>query len=159
MVVLALSGNIHLNETHIVGRNKPTRAPADRNFDDYFGGWAADLLENGQPQRQANLTLDWENETWGALVRLNQYGATNQHPVDTGLIRVEAATLVDIQTRFELSRFNIVIGIDNVADVLPTKLPKTHLANILWGMQYPNDTPFGLAGRLFFMNLSYVFSN
>ena len=151
---LLLSANANVNETGIVDRKTPAGAPGHLGFSDYFGGWTADLLENGQPQRQVNFTADWEHERYGGLVRLNHYGATTQHPLDTGMIRIDAATVVDIEARFRAGTVRGALGINNLADKLPTELPKTHLSNILWGIRYPTETPFGLFGRFTYLRLT-----
>lgn len=151
---LVLSANANVNETSIVDRKTPASAPDHLAFSDYFGGWTADLLENGQPERQANFTADWERDRYGGLVRLNHYGATTQHPLDTGMIRIEAATVVDVEARFRAGTVRGALGINNLADKLPAELPKTHLSNILWGIRYPTETPFGLFGRFAYLRLT-----
>ena len=151
---LLLSANANINETSIVDRKTPAGTPGHLAFSDYFGGWTADVLENGQPERQANFTADWEHDRYGGLVRLNHYGATTQHPLDTGMIRIEAATVVDVEARFRLGSLRGALGINNLADKLPTELPKTHLSNILWGIRYPTETPFGLFGRFAYLRLT-----
>ena len=151
---LLLSANANVNETSIVERKTPAGAPGHLGFPDYFGGWTADLLENGQPQRQANFTADWNHDRYGGLVRLNHYGATTQHPLDTGMIRIDAATVVDVEARFQAGTVRGALGINNLADKLPTELAKTHLANILWGIRYPTETPFGLFGRFAYLRLT-----
>ena len=138
---LLLSANANVNETSIVERKTPAGAPGQLGFSDYFGGWTADLLENGQPQRQANFTADWDHDRYGGLVRLNHYGATTQHPLDTGMIWIDAATVVDVEARFQAGTVRGALGINNLADKLPTELAKTHLANILW-VSAPTETPF-----------------
>ena len=154
---LELSANANVNETRIVDRKTPPGAPSDLGFSDYFGGWTADILEHGQPEQQANLAVDWEHAAYGGLVRLNHYGATTQHPLDTGMIRMAAATTVDIEARFQAGGIRGALGINNVADKLPTELPKTHLSNILWGIRYPTETPFGLLGRFVYFRFSVDF--
>ncbi len=151
---LLLSANANINETRIVDGKAPAGAPGHLEFSDYFGGWTADLLEYGQPERQANFTADWEHGRYGGLVRLNHYGATTQHPLDTGMIRIGAATVVDVEARFQLGSVRGALGINNVADKLPTELPKTHLSNILWGIRFPTETPFGLFGRFAYLRLT-----
>lgn len=151
---LLLSANANVNETSIVDRKTPSGAPGELGFSDYFGGWTADLLENGQPRRQANLTADWEHDRYGGLVRLNHYGATTQHPLDTGMIRIDDATVVDVEARFQMGVVRGALGVNNLADKLPSELPKTHLSNILWGIRYPTETPFGLFGRFAYLRLS-----
>ena len=78
--MLWLSANAHFNETEITGRRKPDGAPPNLTFDDYYGGWAAQLLVEGQPQRQANVTADWERGGLGFLGRVNYYGETTRTP-------------------------------------------------------------------------------
>lgn len=167
--ILWLSANAHSNETEITGRRRPAGAPANLTFDDYYGGWAAQLLVEGQPRRQANITAEWERGNlgthghWGLLGRVNYYGETTQNPVDTGTVTVESASTMDLEVRWPLlwtrdaGTVDISLGINNVFDELPTELAKTHLANILWGVRYPIDTPYGIAGRFAYLRLSYEF--
>ena len=155
---LLLSANANVNRTEIVDRKTPSGAPAGLGFGDYYGGWTEDLLEHGQPRRQANLTVDWERSAYGVLVRLNHYGATTQHPLGTSMIRMGAATTMDVEARFRAGMLRGALGVNNLADELPTELPKTHLSNILWGIRYPTETPFGLFGRFVYLRLSADFS-
>ena len=155
---LLLSANANVNKTEIVAGKVPPGAPGDLSFSDYYGGWTAEVLEHGQPRRQANVTADWEHAIYGGLLRLNHFGATTQHPLDTGMIRIDAATTVDVEARFRTGIMRGALGINNVADELPTELPKTHLSNILWGIRYPTETPFGLFGRFAYLRLSVKIS-
>ena len=152
---LWISANGHSNKTEITGENLPSAAPADLSFGDYYGGWVADLLENGQPRTQASLSADWRHDTWGVLVRLNHFGETTQHPLDTGMVTVEADSTVDVEARIERGSVRAALGVNNLLDALPDELAKTHLSNVLWGIRYPTDTPYGLAGRFVYLRLAY----
>ena len=154
---LWLSGNANLNRTEISRGRLPAGAPEGLSFGDYYGGWASDVLERGQPRRQANLTVDWERAGFGALLRLNHYGPTIQHPIDTGMIRIAAANIVDFESRLRLGATRWALGVSNVFNELPTRLSKTHLSNVLWGIRYPTDTPFGLEGRFAYLRLGVGF--
>lgn len=155
--LLWLSANAHSNDTEITGRRKPAGAPPNLTFDDYYGGWAAQLLLEGQPKRQANVTADWERGSLGFLGRVNYYGETTQNPVDTGTVTVEAASTLDVEARLATGSLDWSLGINNAFDELPTELDKTHLANVLWGVRYPVDTPFGIAGRFAYLRVSFEF--
>ena len=155
--LLWLSANAHSNDTEITGRRKPAGAPANLTFDDYYGGWAAQLLLEGQPKRQANVTADWERGGLGFLARVNYYGETTQNPVDTGTVTVEAASTLDLEARLSAGALGWSLGVNNAFDELPTELDKTHLANVLWGVRYPVDTPFGIAGRFAYLSVSVEF--
>ena len=154
---LWLSANANASKTEIAGERLPAGAPAGLVFADYFGGWAADTLERGQPRRQGNFTADWERGTFGLLLRANHYGETTQHPLDTGMVTIDGATTVDVEARLGMGSVRAAIGVNNVADELPTELEKTHLSNLLWGVRYPVDTPFGLAGRVAYLRVSVGF--
>ena len=82
------------------------------------------MLERGQPRRQANLAADWERAGFGALLRVNHYGPTTQHPIDTGMIRIEPATIVDVEARLEFGATRWALGVSNVFDKLPNRLSK-----------------------------------
>ena len=152
---LWISANGHSNKTEITGENLPSAAPAELSFGDYYGGWVADLLENGQPRTQASLSADWRHDRWGALVRLNHFGETTQHPLDTGMVTVAADSTVDVEARIERGPLRAALGVNNLLDALPDELAKTHLSNVLWGIRYPTDTPYGLAGRFVYLRLTY----
>ena len=62
---LSLSANHNSNKTEIVARKTPSGAPDGLSFADYFGGWTEELLQEGQPRRQANVTADWEHAAYG----------------------------------------------------------------------------------------------
>ena len=155
--LLWLSANAHSNETEITGSRRPDGAPSNLTFDDYYGGWAAQLLVEGQPKRQANVTADWERGGLGLLARVNYYGETTQNPVDTGTVTIEAASTLDLEVRSAIGRVDWSLGVNNAFDELPTELDKTHLSNILWGVRYPVDTPFGIAGRFAYLRLNFEF--
>ena len=152
-----VSGNANANRTRIADRKIPAGAPAGLAFADYFGGWTEELLERGQPPRQANVSVDWERAAYGVLARLNHYGETIQHPLDTGRVGVAAATTVDVEGRFSTGPVRGALGVDNLTGELPTELAKTHLANVLWGIRYPTETPFGLFGRFVYLRLTVDF--
>ena len=154
---LWLSGNGNLNRTKISRGRLPDNAPAGVGFDSYYGGWPPDVLERGQPRRQANFTADWERAGFGALLRVNHYGPTTQHPLDTGMIRIKSATLVDAEARGQFGTTRWALGVSNLFNKLPTPLSKTHLSNILWGIAYPTHTPFGLEGRFAYLRLGIGF--
>lgn len=78
-----------------------------------------------------------------------------QHPLDTGEIAADAARTFDLEARFESRSLRGAVGVNNLLDELPTELPKTHLSNVLWGIRYPTDTPFGLAGRFAYFRVSF----
>ena len=156
---LRISANGNSNKTEITDRHLPSGAPVGLSFGDYYGGWGADLLESGQPGTQASISADWRHDAWGAVLRMNHFGETTQHPLDTGMVTVEAASTLDVETWLERGPLQAAVGVNNLFDQLPTELPKTHLSNILWGIRYPTDTPYGLAGRFAYLRLSYSFGS
>ena len=87
-------------------------------------------------------------------MRLNHYGDSTQHPLDTGMILIDAATVVDVEARFRAGAVRGALGVNNLADQLPNELAKTHLSNVLWGIRYPTETPFGLFGRFAYLRLT-----
>ena len=155
---LSLSASAHFNETEIAGESLPDGAPAALAFADYFGGWPAEVLERGQPRNQLALTADWQRGSFGATARLNRYGRTVQHPLDTGRAEIGAANTADLEGRWDFGNgLRLSLGANNLFDEFPDELPQTHLSNILWGIRYPTDTPFGLAGRLLYARVGYSF--
>lgn len=151
------SANGHTNDTEIIESNMPDRAPEGLTFEDYFGGWGALTLERGQPNSQGNFSVEWRRNGWGTVLRMNHFGEATQNPLDTGEITVDPAQTFDVEAWLDRSSLQVALGINNVFDTLPTELAKTHLSSVLWGIRYPTDTPYGLAGRFGYVRVSYVF--
>ena len=154
---LWFSTNGHTNNTEITDENLPERAPTELTFADYFGGWAALTLERGQPDSQGNFTVEWRRDEWGTLFRMNHFGEATQNPVDTGQITVDPDQTIDLEGWLDRGSIRVSLGVNNLFDTLPTALAKTHLSNVLWGVRYPTDTPYGLGGRFGYLRLNYVF--
>ncbi len=154
---LWFSANGHTNDTEITDENLPDRAPADLTFADYFGGWGALTLERGQPNSQGNVNVEWRRDGWGTLFRMNHFGEATQNPLDTGEITVDPDQTFDVEGRLDRGSFKVSLGVNNLFDTLPTALAKTHLSNVLWGIRYPTDTPYGLGGRFGYVRFNYVF--
>ena len=158
---LWLVAGAHFNRTEIVGENLPDGVSSGLDFAGYFGGWPTLLIERGQPRSKLNLTANWERRSLGMTLRLNRYGRTVQSPLGVGTKDISAANIVDIEGRYDLgSDLRITLGVNNVFDELPEKFSQEDGAFIfrrLWGIRYPNSTPYGLVGRLFYARLSYSF--
>ena len=154
---LWFTANGHTNDTEITAQNMPARAPANLTFADYYGGWGALTLERGQPKSQGNFGVEWRRDGWGSLFRMNHFGEATQNPLDTGEITVDPAQTVDIEGWLDRGAFRVSLGVNNLFDSLPTELAKTHLSNVLWGIRYPTDTPYGLAGRFGYVRFNYTF--
>ena len=156
---LRVTVQAHINKTEIVGEHLPETAPHHGlSFDDYYGGWARELLERGQPAKQASIAGDWSRGNVGAVLRINQFGDSVQHPLDTGRIKVDASNTLGMEGWFDYRDSTLTLGVNNVLNELPTELPKTHLSNILWGIRYPLDSPIGHAGRYIYLRLNWRFS-
>lgn len=149
--------NGHTNETEIIEENMPMRAPSGLTFGDYYGGWGALTLERGQPNSQGNVSVEWRRDGWGTMLRLNHFGEATQNPLDTGQITVDPAQTFDLEGWLDRGAFQIAMGINNLFNTLPIELSKTHLSNVLWGIRYPTDTPYGLAGRFGYVRINYAF--
>ncbi len=154
---LWFTANGHTNDTEITDENLPDRAPGDLSFADYFGGWGALTLERGQPNSQGNVSVEWRRDGWGTLFRMNHFGEATQNPLDTGEITVDPDQTFDVEGRLDRGSFQVSLGVNNLFDTLPTALAKTHLSNVLWGIRYPTDTPYGLGGRIGYVRFNYVF--
>lgn len=154
---LWFSVNGHTNDTEITEQNMPARAPSDLTFEDYYGGWGALTLERGQPNSQGNFSVEWRRDDWGTIFRMNHFGEATQNPLDTGQITVDPTQTFDVEGWLDRGSFQIALGISNLLDTLPAELSKTHLSNVLWGIRYPTDTPYGITGRFGYVRFNYVF--
>ena len=155
---LWFTANGHTNDTEITEQKMPTGAPTGLTFDDYYGGWGALTLERGQPSSQGNFSAEWRRDDWGSTLRVNHFGEATQNPLDTGQITVDPAQTFDLEGWLNRGAFQIALGINNLFNTLPKELSKTHLSNVLWGIRYPTDTPYGLMGRFGYVRVNYAFN-
>ena len=52
-------------------------------------------------------------------------------------------------------RIRLSLGANNLLDKLPTRLPDDHVAQ-LWSMDYPAESPYGIAGRIWYIRMDVV---
>ena len=71
-------------------------------------------------------------------------------------ITIDAATIVDAEFSFRVAgRVRAGMGANNLLDRLPNRLPDSSVAQI-WSMEYPSESPYGVAGRIWYMRVSVV---
>ncbi|MCY4574476.1 MAG: TonB-dependent receptor, partial [Gemmatimonadetes bacterium] len=68
-------------------------------------------------------------------------------------VTIGAAAIADVEVSFRIAdRIRLGLGANNLLDKLPTRLPDGHVAQ-LWSMDYPSESPYGIAGRVLYLRL------
>jgi len=69
---------------------------------------------------------------------------------------IEGAPIADAEVNFRVAdRIRLILGANNFLDKLPSRLPDDHVAQ-LWSMDYPSESPYGIAGRVWYVKVDVV---
>ena len=142
-----LSASLHQNDTEIT---------ANRNAS-FIGPTQTLLIEEAQPGRRLGVTADIRSARgFGARLGAKYIGAVKTPFIFEEPITIDAATLVDAEFSIRVAdRVRAEVGANNLLDRLPNRLPDGSVAQI-WSMEYPSESPYGVAGRLWYMRVSVV---
>ena len=142
-----LSASLHRNSTTIT---------ANRN-ENFIGDTQQTLIEDSQPGRRIGVSADLRfAKGFGARFGLSHIGSVTTPFIFEENITIDAAAIADLEFSFRLGdRIQVGVGANNLFDRLPTRLPDDHVAQ-LWTMEYPSESPYGVAGRIWYMRVNVV---
>ena len=137
----------HWNRTEITDNRNP----------DFMGVTQTMLIESAQPNQRLGAGADLRFAS-GVGVRL---GMRRIGGVETPFIfelptTIEGATIADAEVNFRIAdHVRLSLGANNFLDRLPSRLPDDHVAQ-LWSMDYPSESPYGIAGRVWYIRVDVV---
>lgn len=142
-----LSASLHRNNTGIT---------ANRN-EDFIGDTQQTLIEQAQPGRRIGVSADIRSARGlGARFSVNHIGAITTPFIFEQNITIDAAAIADLEVTFQVAdRILLGLGANNVLDRLPNRLPDDSVAQ-LWTMEYPSESPYGVAGRIWYVRMNVV---
>ncbi|WP_419163040.1 TonB-dependent receptor plug domain-containing protein [Candidatus Palauibacter sp.] len=142
-----LSASLHQNSTRIT---------ANRN-DNFIGDTQQTLIEDAQPGRRIGVSADVRfAQGLGARFSLNHIGSVTTPFIFEENVTIDAAAIADLEVRFQVGdRIQVGVGANNLLDRLPNRLPDEAVAQ-LWTMEYPSESPYGVAGRIWYMRVNVV---
>ncbi len=142
-----LSASLHRNSTEIT---------ANRN-EDFIGDTQQTLIEESQPGQRIGVSADLRfARGFGARFGLNRIGSVTTPFIFEENITIDAATIADLEFSFRVGdRIQVGVGANNLFDRLPNRLPDDAVAQ-LWTMEYPSESPYGVAGRIWYMRVNVV---
>ena len=113
-----------------------------------FDRFERSKLEEAQPHRTFNLTLDHTIRRFNATVHTTRYGQiSTRGPTNPALDQIyKARWITDANVSLPVvPHFGITLGVNNIADVYPTEnIPANNNSGIL---PYTGFSPFGFNGR------------
>ena len=135
------------------GHFNNTKITANRN-DDFIRATQTMAITEAQPGMRLGVFGDLRHGSGvGGRVRLNRIGELTTPTLFEDPVTLEAATVVDVEANFNIgSDLSVAVGAKNLGDALPTRLPDDNVGQ-LWNMNYPNESPIGLLGRLVYLRL------
>ena len=142
-----MGATAHFNSTEITANRNP----------DFIRDTQTMAIAQAQPGVRIGLNGDLRLASGiGARVRVNRIGELMTPTLFEDPVTIDAATVVDLEATLDLGGgFRLGLGAKNVTNVLPTSLPDENVGQ-LWNMIYPNESPYGLLGRLAYMRLEMV---
>ncbi|WP_420615822.1 TonB-dependent receptor plug domain-containing protein [Candidatus Palauibacter sp.] len=142
-----LSASLHRNSTEIT---------ANRN-ENFIGDTQQTLIEDSQPGQRIGVSADLRfARGLGARLGLNRIGSVTTPFIFEENITIDAATIADLEVSFRVGdRIQVGVGANNLLDRLPNRLPDDAVAQ-LWTMEYPSESPYGVAGRIWYVRVNVV---
>ncbi|WP_428276437.1 TonB-dependent receptor plug domain-containing protein [Candidatus Palauibacter sp.] len=142
-----LSASLHRNSTEIT---------ANRN-ENFIGDTQQTLIEDSQPGQRIGVSADLRfARGLGARLGLNRIGSVTTPFIFEENVTIDAATIADLEVSFRVGdRIQVGVGANNLLDRLPNRLPDDAVAQ-LWTMEYPSESPYGVAGRIWYMRVNVV---
>ena len=142
-----LGATMHLNETAITANRNPG----------FVRDTQTKTITEAQPKSRIGLNADVRSARGiGARVRISRIGELSTPTVFEDPVTVDGATIVDLEATFVLGNgVRLGVGANNLTDALPNRLPDTHVAQ-LWQMDYPNESPYGMLGRVVYVRLDML---
>ncbi|WP_419861861.1 TonB-dependent receptor plug domain-containing protein [Candidatus Palauibacter sp.] len=142
-----LSASLHRNSTEIT---------ANRN-ENFIGDTQQTLIEDSQPGQRIGVSADLRfARGLGARLGLNRIGSVTTPFIFEENITIDAATIADLEVSFRVGdRIQVGVGANNLLDRLPNRLPDDAVAQ-LWTMEYPSESPYGVAGRIWYARVNVV---
>ena len=142
-----LSASLHRNNTEIT---------ANRNTN-FIGATQQTLIEQAQPGRRIGVSADIRSvRGFGARFSVNHIGSVTTPFIFEENITIDAAAIADLEVTLRVAdRILLGLGANNLLDKLPNRLPDAAVAQ-LWTMEYPSESPYGVAGRIWYMRVKMV---
>lgn len=110
-----------------------------------------EALEDQLPNLRGNVTWSHTQGDWRGLIRANYFGpwTSTGNGFDLG-----STTMIDIQLAYQVTdNAEIVAGVDNLFDRYPATNPNPGSL----GQLYPEDSPFGFNGGLWYLQARMTF--
>ena len=142
-----LSASYHWNETEITDNRNP-------NFMD---STQIILIQDAQPNERIGVSADARFAGGvGARLSVRHVGELQTPFIFEVPVTIEAASIADAEVNFRIAdHIRLSLGANNFLDKLPNRLPDDHVAQ-LWAWDYPSESPYGIAGRVWYMRVDVV---
>ena len=137
----------HWNETEITDNRNP----------DFMGMTQTMLIESAQPNQRLGAGADLRLAAGvGMRLSVRSIGEVETPFIFEQPTVIEGALVADAEVNFRVAdRIRLRLGANNFLDRLPSRLPDDHVAQ-LWSMEYPSESPYGIAGRVWYMRVDVV---
>ena len=142
-----LSASYHQNDTQITDNLNP----------DFMGETQTRLIEEAQPNQRIGASADVRLAGGvGGRLSVRHIGELTTPFIFEDTVTIEAAPIADAEVNFRIAnRVRLSLGTKNFLDKLPTRLRDDHVAQ-LWSMDYPSESPYGIAGRIWYVRMDVV---
>ena len=142
-----IGATVHLNGTAITANRNP----------DFVRETQTMAITEAQPKVRMGFNADLRAAGgFGGRIRVNRIGELMTPTLFEDPVTVAGATVVDLEVSRDLADgLRVAFGLNNATDVLPNELPAQNVAQ-LWQMNYPNESAYGLTGRVLYLRLDML---
>jgi len=142
-----LTASYHRNQTEIT----------DNRNEHFMGATQELLIEEAQPNQRIGAGADVRFARGiGARLSVRHIGELETPFIFEVPVMIGGAAIADAEVNFRMAdRIRLSLGANNFLDRLPTGLPDDHPAQ-LWSMDYPAESPYGIAGRIWYVRMDVV---
>tara|TARA_R110002073_G_scaffold234063_8_gene395402 strand:+ start:2398 stop:4995 length:2598 start_codon:yes stop_codon:yes gene_type:complete len=113
-------------------------------------------LERNLPHYRANATFIHVEENWRGLLRANYFSGFYEAHAGDGTLPIEAGgeISIDVEVGYNvMENLEFIVGAENVFNNFPDKNPWATVV----GSQYPETSPLGFSGGLYYARVKYDF--
>jgi len=147
--VLSLTAGANYGTTRIRGA---VRAPAGIGDVPLFNRQERSYIEQAYPASKYVASARWQSGRLTAFARGTRFGPVEAINLFGPDERVPAATIADASLGYQLGRYDLSVGANNLFDKLP---PRQDYANSYFGVfNYARVVPYGIRGRFVYVNLA-----
>lgn len=162
---LSISGGFNYNKTTISDVIASVGPASLFEPDVLFSYSESRRLENAAPKTKTNLTVNWDKNAFGLVMRGNYYGSVTQPgTTEAGNVTIDPAVIFDTEINYQFTEmFSGALGVNNVFDKYPKSAVERAIADgnepsqFNYIFPYQGFSSYGFQGRYIYGSVTANF--